>query len=173
LVTILNIISYGFASEDILATMLPAVNGVMTVFTCIFLFIEFLKENGLKGLVEKILYKKNFDKTNFAILIVTAISIVVIAFIIAIWQNTRMAGYTNVALQTCVVVAFVPTLRKLQDEDPCPWFLWSVSFICFLPVLLLNQEKRFFVLFYPIGGIIANFAIGLIASKKRKARQVV
>jgi glucan phosphoethanolaminetransferase (alkaline phosphatase superfamily) len=160
LIVILNVTSYKLANDNIFVTLFPAANAVMTVLTFFFLLFSHIKKgNELKWP----------DKKDIVILITVTIVIVVVIM----WQNATVATLANIATQICSGIAFIPTLLRLQDEDPRPWFMWSASFLLILAILLLNQQKELSAWFYPFGGMVGHFIIGVISSiKRRKARKV-
>lgn len=160
LIVILNVASYKLTSNDIFVTILPAVNAAMTVLTFFFLLFNHIRAgNGLKLP----------NKTDRVILV--AVTIVIV--IVVAWQDVKIASYANIITQICSFVAFIPTLRRLQDEDPRPWLMWSGSFLLVLIVLLLNWQGRILALVYPGGGMIGHFIIGVISSIKRKKTKPV
>lgn len=159
-ITILNFTSYGQLSNDTVVTLLPTINSVMTVFTAVFLAINYFKA------------KKEFkwpNRKNRAILIAVIIAIVIVIK----WENVEIAAYANIATQVGSGIAFIPTILRLQDEDPRPWFMWSGSFLLVFVALLLNWQEKPVALFYPLGGMVSHFTIGVISSRKRHKAQKV
>jgi hypothetical protein len=158
-ISFLNVTSYKLVSGDMFVTLFPAVNAIMT-----FLTASFLTFNHIKAGKER----KWPDRKDITILLIVIVVIVVVTLL----QDTTVATFANILIPACSITAFVPTVRKLEDEDPCPWFIWSGSFLLITVVLLLSWQGRFFALFYPVGGTIGHFAIGRIALKKRKAQRI-
>jgi len=159
LIAILNATSYQVLSDGGIVALLPKVNSTNTVLT--FLFIMY----GYRRLRKTLEFPDRID-------IVILVAVILVILIVAVWKDFEIAAGANVTIQICAVVAFVPTLRKLHNENPLPWFLWSIGFFLNSIIFLLDWQGTIFALVYPVGGIISNFVIGVLAMRKCKARGI-
>ena len=77
------------------------------------------------------------------------------------------AGWANFLAVATTAFTFIPmwktTYRRLDNERPLPWFIWSCAYLCmFVAVVAEGPKETFFEVFYPVFYFILHLPVGLL-----------
>ena len=83
------------------------------------------------------------------------------------------AIYANLLLQPSYILAFLPTYKNVrknpQDENALVWFMWALSFVLNIIVILILWQDVTASLVNPIIALTMHAGIGILALRKHKA----
>ncbi len=152
-VSTLNCITYFFASEDWVKTILPAASSAACIVTFSFA-----------------LFRGKFSRLklwHWPVLMVGVVSIVV-------WWKFKDASFANLIMQFSILISFIPTIsgvwQEPKTEQGLPWFIWSFAYILGISVVILRwREGHWIDLVYPFNCLILHGLVGLLALRQDRS----
>lgn len=149
-ITVLNFKSYQEMSQDWMKSALSTISSLLCIITFIVLVLMKREWKRIDA----------FDVAAFCLGIVACIW----------WWYSNSPVYGYVILQASIIIGYVPTVRnvwrKPEDENPLPWFIWTVAF-CINAVVVLLRWQQVLEFLYPVQCILGHMLIGVLSLRHR------
>lgn len=144
--TVLNFTSYRAMTKDWVKSALPTISAVQCVLTFLLaLFVGSVRELG------------TYDTIVLGFGIMASL----------VWYTRKSPTAANMMLQAGITIGFIPTFQSVWDapqtEFALSWFLWTISFLCNIAVVILRWQGKWRDLVYNVNCAWMHLVVAVLA----------